>query len=66
MRTPLPTPIPIQTPDLTPQGRTRLTSTEKQTILSLRLERFSIKQISNLTGRSTTTIKRVIYPKNNG
>tara|TARA_R110000782_G_scaffold8437_2_gene27580 strand:+ start:211 stop:420 length:210 start_codon:yes stop_codon:yes gene_type:complete len=63
---PLPTPKPIQTPMReflqTPKGRSRLTPREKQTILSLRLQRFSIKQIAEMTNRSTTTVKRIIYP----
>jgi len=44
-----------------PKGRTQLTALEKQTILRLRLNGFSIQQIANQTGRSTTTVKRVIY-----
>jgi len=45
----------------TPKGRPHLTNEEKQTILRLRLEKFSIQQISDMTGRGTTTVKRVIY-----
>jgi len=47
-----------------PQGKTRLTNQEKQTILSLRLQRFSIQQIADMTGRSTMSVKRVIYNLN--
>ena len=47
-----------------PQGRTRLTNQEKQTILSLRLQRFSIQPIADMTGRSTMSVKRVIYNLN--
>jgi hypothetical protein len=48
----------------TPKGKSRLTTQEKQTILSLRLQRFSIQQIADMTGRSTMSVKRVIYNLN--
>jgi IS30 family transposase len=45
----------------TPTGRTHLTIQEKQLILSLRLQKYSIRQIAEETGRSTQTVKRIIY-----
>ena len=47
-----------------PNGRTRMTTKEKQTILSMRLQLYSIKQIAKETGRSQTSVKRVIYQYN--
>lgn len=47
-----------------PNGRTRMTTKEKQTILSMRLQMYSIKQIAEQVGRSTTSVKRVIYSYN--
>ncbi len=44
-----------------PKGRTFLTNKERQTILQLRLQKYSIKQIAQYTERSATTVKRVIY-----
>lgn len=44
-----------------PKGKTFLTNQEKQTILQLRLQKYSIRQIAEATGRATTTVKRVIY-----
>ena len=44
-----------------PKGKFFLTKKEKQIILKLRLQKYSIKQIANATGRSTTTVKRIIY-----
>ena len=44
-----------------PNGRTRMTTKERQTILSMRLQMYSIKQIAKETGRSETSVKRVIY-----
>ena len=44
-----------------PKGRTRLTSKEKQTILTLRLQGYSLKQIAEATSRSSTTVKRIVY-----
>ncbi|MCP4324983.1 MAG: helix-turn-helix domain-containing protein [Alteromonadales bacterium] len=44
-----------------PKGKTFLTNKERQTILQLRLQKYSIKQIAEATGRATTTVKRVIY-----
>lgn len=44
-----------------PTGRTVMTNREKQTILQLRLQKYSIRQISEYTGRSATSVKRVIY-----
>ncbi len=44
-----------------PTGRTFLTNKERQTILAMRLEKYSIRQIAEHTSRSTTTVKRVIY-----
>lgn len=44
-----------------PKGRTRISSKEKQTILTLRLRGYSLKQISEMTGRSATSVKRVVY-----
>ncbi len=47
-----------------PNGRTRMTTKEKQTILSMRLQMYSIKQIAEQVGRSQTSVKRVIYSYN--
>jgi IS30 family transposase len=44
-----------------PKGRTFLSQEEKNTILRMRLLTYSIKQISEHTGRSRTTVKRIIY-----
>lgn len=44
-----------------PNGRTWLNNQEKQRILKLRLEGYSIKQIAEIVSRSTTSVKRVIY-----
>lgn len=44
-----------------PKGRTYVSSKEKQTILTLRLRGYSIKQIAEQTSRSATTVKRIIY-----
>lgn len=44
-----------------PNGRTRLNQRERQTILKLRLDGYSIKQIAEMVSRSTTSVKRVIY-----
>lgn len=46
---------------MVPNGRTRLTNQERQRILKLRLEGFSLKQIAQLTNRSVTSVKRVVY-----
>ena len=41
-----------------PKGRTFLTNKERQTILQLRLQKYSIKQIAQYTERSATTVKK--------
>lgn len=44
-----------------PNGYTRLTSTEQNTMIRLRSEGYSLKQIAELTNRGISTVKRVIY-----
>jgi DNA-binding NarL/FixJ family response regulator len=44
-----------------PKGRTRLTTQERQRILKLRLDGFSLQQIAEQTNRSITSVKRVVY-----
>ncbi len=44
-----------------PKGKTFVTNKERQTTLQLTLQKYSIKQIAEATGRATTTVKRVIY-----
>lgn len=44
-----------------PIGRTHLATHEKQLILDMRLRGYSIRQISEYTQRSMSSIKRVIY-----
>ena len=52
---------------MVPAGRTRVELSEKQTMLDMRLSGYSIRQIVEFTGRSTSTVKRIIYnwPKQN-
>lgn len=45
----------------TPQGYTHLQPYEKQVMLDMRLRGYSIRQISEHTMRSMTTVKKVIY-----
>ena len=44
-----------------PKGRTQMELSEKQTMLHMRLGGYSIPQIAEFTGRSTSSVKRVIY-----
>jgi len=44
-----------------PKGHTYLTETEKGNIVMLRKLDYTIKQIEDMTGRSSSTVKRLIY-----
>ena len=44
-----------------PQGYRYLTEEEKQEIKLLRDREYSVKQIVEMTGRSASTVKRLIY-----
>ncbi len=46
---------------MTPQGYTYLTEEEKRNIATLRGRGYTLKQIEELTGRSRSTVKRLIY-----
>jgi len=44
-----------------PTGYTYLTQEERQNIRTLRDRDYTLKQIEELTGRSSSTVKRLIY-----
>jgi len=44
-----------------PTGRTVTELSEKQTMLHMRFGGYSIRQIAEFTGRSESTVKRIIY-----
>jgi len=44
-----------------PNGWSRMTAFEKQQIINLRKEGYSVKQICEMTGRSSMTVKKIIY-----
>ncbi len=44
-----------------PTGRTVMTNREKQTILQLRLQKYSIRQIAEHTGRSATIAQAAFW-----
>lgn len=46
---------------MTPTGYTHLTQAEKQRILELRAQGYTLEQISRITGRGGGTVRRVIY-----
>ena len=46
---------------MTPTGYTHLTQAEKERILQLRAEGYTLKQISLMTDRGGGTVRRVIY-----
>jgi DNA-binding NarL/FixJ family response regulator len=44
-----------------PNGWSRTTAAERQQIINLRKEGYSVKQICEMTGRSSMTVKKLIY-----
>lgn len=46
---------------MTPRGYTHMTEAEKQRILELRAEGYTLEQISRITGRGGGSVRRVIY-----
>lgn len=45
----------------TPNGKTRMTSGEKEIIRAYRLQGYSLSQIVRFTNRSLSSVKRAIY-----
>lgn len=45
----------------TPKGWTRTTAAERQQIINLRKEGYSVRQICEMTSRSSMTVKKIIY-----
>ena len=44
-----------------PNGWSRTTAAERQQIINLRKEGYSVRQICEMTGRSNMTVKKLIY-----
>jgi len=44
-----------------PKGRTRMSETEKSIIREYRSKGYSLEQIARFVGRSSTSVKRVVY-----
>ena len=44
-----------------PNGWSRTTAAERQRIINLRKEGYSVRQICEMTGRSNMTVKKLIY-----
>lgn len=46
---------------MTPTGYTHLTNSERLRIITLRDAGYSLKQISQITGRGGGTVRRILY-----